>query len=120
VQAVEFLVNGDPSAARNAAIGILQARGFNINWSTEWAGEAVKGNTAGNLLLGALAEKFVVGLQVTSTPSGQSLIRFERRNSGWMGGAIGARRVSNNMKALRDQFSQAMTQTGMLAGVQEF
>jgi hypothetical protein len=119
MQAVEFLVNGDPIVARNTAAGILQSRGFNINWSSDWAGVAVKGNTAANVLLGPLAEKFVVGIQVSSTGPGQSVIRFERRNSGWIGGAIGARRVSNNMKALRDQFGQAMTENGMLAEVKE-
>jgi hypothetical protein len=119
MQAVEFVINGDPAVARNTAVGILNADGFTINWTSDWAGEAVKGNTTANVLLGALAQKFVVDLSVTSVGNGQSVIRFDRKNSGWMGGAIGAKRVSNNMKRLRDQFGQAMTQNGMLAGVKE-
>jgi hypothetical protein len=119
VQAVEFLLNGDPSAARNTAAAILGSDGFTINWRSDWAGEAVKGSTAGNVLLGAFAQKFVVDLSVSSVGNGQSVIRFDRKNSGWLGGAIGARRVSNNMKRLKDQFTQAMTQSGTLAGVKE-
>jgi hypothetical protein len=119
VQAVEFLIHGDPALARNTAAEILNERGFAVNWSTEWSAEAVKGSTTGNLLLGPLAQKFVVGLSVTSVGSGQSMIRFDRQNSGWMGGAIGASRVSRNMKALRDEFRDAMSARGMLANVRE-
>jgi hypothetical protein len=90
-----------------------------VNWTTEWSAEAVKGSTTGNLLLGAFAQKFVVGLSVTSVGAAQSMIRFDRQNSGWMGGAIGAARVSRNMKALRDEFRDAMSARGMLAGVRE-
>ncbi len=79
----------------------------------------MKGSTAGNVLLGALAQKFVVGLSVTSVGDGQSMIRFDRQNSGWMGGAVGAVRVTRNMKSLRDQFRDAMSARGMLAGVRE-
>jgi hypothetical protein len=119
VQAVEFLVHGDPALARNTAAEILNERGFAVNWASEWSAEATKGSTAGNLLLGALAQKFVVGLSVTSVGNGQSMIRFDRQNSGWMGGAIGAMRVTRNMNALRDQFRDAMSARGMLAGVRE-
>ncbi len=119
MQAVEFLIHGDPALARNTAVEILGERGFTINWTTEWSAEAVRGSTAGNLLLGALAQKFVVGLSVTSVGDGQSMIRFDRQNSGWMGGAIGAMRVTRNMKALRDEFRDAMSTRGMLAGVRE-
>ncbi|MGO9343563.1 MAG: hypothetical protein ACLP6E_13755 [Acidimicrobiales bacterium] len=119
MQAVEFLIHGDPALARNTAAEILGERGFAVNWATEWSAEAVKGNTAGNVLLGALAQKFVVGLSVTSVGDGQSMIRFDRQNSGWMGGAVGAMRVSRNMNSLRDQFRDAMSARGMLAGVRE-
>ena len=119
MQAVEFLIHGDPGIARNAAVEILAERGFTVSWATEWSAEATRGSTAGNLLLGALAQKFVVGLSVTSVGNGQSMIRFDRQNSGWMGGAVGAIRVTRNMKALRDEFRDAMSARGMLAGVRE-
>jgi hypothetical protein len=119
VQAVEFLIHGDPVLARNTAAEVLGERSFSVNWTTEWSAEAVKGSTTGNLLLGAFAQKFVVGLSVTSVGAAQSMIRFDRQNSGWMGGAIGAARVSRNMKALRDEFRDAMSARGMLAGVRE-
>lgn len=119
MQAVEFLIHGDPALARNTAAEILNERGFAVNWVSEWSAEAIRGSTAGNLLLGALAQKFVVGLSVTSVGNGQSMIRFDRQNSGWMGGAVGAVRVTRNMKALREQFRDAMSARGMLAGDRE-
>ena len=119
LQSVEFLINGDPSLARNTAAEILAQRGFTLSWASDWNATAVRGSTAGNVLLGAFAQKFEVGLSVSSVGNGQSVIRFDRKNRGWMGGAIGAVRVARNMTELRDQFRDAMTTRGMLAGVQE-
>jgi hypothetical protein len=119
MKSVEFLIHGDPGLARNAAAEILAERGFTVTWTTEWSAQAVKGSTTGNVLLGGFAQKFVVGLSVTSANDGQSVVRFDRVNSGWMGGAIGASRVKRNMISLRDQFRDAMSARGMLAGVQE-
>lgn len=119
VQSVEFLINGDPSLARNAAAEILAQRGFTLSWASDWNATAVKGSTTGNFLLGGFAQKFEVGLSVTSVGNGQSVIRFDRKNRGWMGGAVGAVRVTRNMNELRDQFRDAMSTRGMLAGVQE-
>lgn len=119
MQSVEFLINGDPSLARNTAAEILAQRGFTLNWTSDWNAMAVKGSTTGNVLLGGFAQKFEVGLSVTSVGNGQSVIRFDRKNKGWMGGAVGAVRVTRNMNELRDQFRDAMSTRGMLAGVQE-
>jgi hypothetical protein len=119
VQSVEFLVNGDPALARNAAAEILAQRGFKLNWTSDWTASAVRGSTTTNVLLGGFAQKFEVGLSVSSVGNGQTVIRFDRQNRGWMGGAVGAVRVSRNMNELRDQFRDAMSSRGMLAGVQE-
>lgn len=119
MQSVEFLINGDPSLARNTAAEILGQRGFTLTWTSDWNATAVRGSTTGNVLLGGFAQKFEVGLSVTSVGNGQSVIRFDRKNRGWMGGAVGAMRVTRNMNELRDQFRDAMSTRGMLAGVQE-
>jgi hypothetical protein len=119
VQSVQFLINGDPAVARDAASQVLAERGFQLNWTSEWSAEAHKGSTAGVVLVGGLAQTFKVGLVVTSVGNGQSMIEFKRENTGWSGGLLGASRVKKNMNALRDQFSQAMTARGMLAGVKE-
>jgi hypothetical protein len=119
VQSVEFLVNGDPALARNTAAEILGQRGFKLTWTSDWSATAVRGSTTGNVLLGGFAQKFEVGLSVSSVGNGQTVIRFERQNRGWMGGAVGAVRVTRNMNELRDQFRDAMTSRGMLAGIQE-
>jgi len=119
VQSIQFVVNGDPALARDTASQILAERGFTLNWASEWSAQATKGSTAGMLLIGGLAQRFRVGLSVTSVGNGQSMIEFTRENTGWTGGAIGAVRVKRNMEALRDHFRDAMTARGMLAGVQE-
>ena len=119
MQSVEFLVNGDPALARNTAAEILGQRGFKLTWTSDWSATAVRGSTTGNVLLGGFAQKFEVGLSVSSVGNGQTVIRFERQNRGWMGGAVGAVRVTRNMNELRDQFRDAMSARGMLAGVQE-
>jgi hypothetical protein len=119
MKSVEFLIHGDPGLARNAAAEILAQHGFTVTWASDWSAQAVKGSTAGNVLLGGFAQKFVVGLSVTSANDGQSIVRLDRGNSGWMGGAIGASRVKKNMTNLRDEFGNAMSARGMLAGVHE-
>jgi hypothetical protein len=119
VQSVQFVVNGDPTMARDVASQILSERGFTLDWSSEWSAQATKGSKTGMVLIGGLAQRFRVGLSVTSVGTGQSMIEFTRENTGWAGGAIGAVRVKRNMEALRDQFRDAMTARGMLAGIQE-
>ncbi|MFZ0664378.1 MAG: hypothetical protein WAM97_01390 [Acidimicrobiales bacterium] len=119
MQSVQFLINGDPAVARDAATQILTERGFRLDWTSEWAAEAHKGSKAGVVLVGGLAQTFKVGLAVTSAGNNQSMIEFKRENTGWSGGLIGASRVKKNMNTLRDEFTQAMTARGMLAGVKE-
>lgn len=119
MKAVEFVVTGDPAQSRDLAAEILAADGFTMNWLSDWTADAVRGSTTANVLLGGLAQRFKVGLSVTSVPPGQSVVRFDRQNSGLMGGAIGMVRTNNNMKRLKDQFGQAVQARGVLVEVRE-
>ncbi len=119
VKSVEFVVAGDPTAARDIAAEILGADGFTVTWVDAWSANAVRGKLAANVLLGGFAQQFKVGLSVSSLAQGQSVIRFERQNLGLMGGWIGVMRTNKNMKTLKEQFGQAVTARGIFVDVRE-
>jgi hypothetical protein len=119
VKYVDFALTGDPAAARDAAAQALGARKFEVAWTDEWTGLAERGSKVKNALLGAAAQYFKVGLRVMTGDAGGSVLRLERLSSGWMGGAIGAARTTNNMKKLRDELTQVFQGDGVLVGVTE-
>ena len=117
IKAVEFLLQGDPARAKSTAIAALQARKFEITWSDEWSAVAERGSKTANVLAGAMAQYFKVGVHVMSHHDGRSIVRVEKQSSGWMGGAIGAARTTKNLEALRDDLGTAFQQAGVLDGV---
>ena len=113
-KAIEFVLNGDPAHAKAAAAQALEGRKFTMTWTDDWTGIAERGSKVGNLVAGAAAQYFKVGLAVRSADTGHSIVRLEKQSSGWMGGAIGAARTNNNMKRLRDELTETFTQVGVL------
>ena len=117
---IDLVVTGDPARAKATAAAALEARGFTVEWSDDWSGTAVRGNRAVNLLLGALAQYFKVGVRVMTAPEpGQSVVRLEQLSSGWSGGALGAARTKRNLAGLRDELTAAFRQAGVLIAVRE-
>ena len=119
MQSVDLAIRGDAAAARDAATNALQSKKFRLTWQDEWTATAERGSKVANVILGALAQYFKVGLRVMSTEGGETVVRFERLSKGWMGGAIGAMRTRRNMERLRDEVKQAFEQQGILAWVKE-
>jgi hypothetical protein len=119
VKTIEFLVTGDPAAARSAAVEALESRKFRITWNDEWQGTAERGKKWLYAVAGAMAQYFKVGLSVFSADAGQSVIRLDKSSSGMMGGAIGVARTNKNFTALRDELSAIFTEQGILVGVKE-
>jgi len=115
----DFLLSGDPVAARATVEQALIARKFSIGWQDEWTGVAERGSKVANAFVGALAQYFKVGVRVTSEESGQIVVRIERLSSGAMGGIIGASRTSSNMRELSGQLQAAFSAAGVLQGVRE-
>ena len=117
---IDLVVTGDPARAKATAIAALEARKFRLKWTDEWSGTAEKGNKWLNLVAGALAQYFKVGVRIMSAPQpGQSIVRLEKQSSGWAGGAIGASRTKKNMTGLRDELAAAFQSAGVLVTVQE-
>lgn len=117
---VDLVINGDPARARATVGQELVSRGFRITWSDEWTGLAERGSVGANVVLGAAAQYFKVGLRVMSGAyPGQAIVRIEELSSGWMGGAIGAHRTATNFQRLRDDLWRTFYDAGVLVGVTE-
>ena len=116
---IDFLVVGDPATARATAIRALEERKFQLSWSDEWSAIAERGSRAANVLVGALAQYFKVGVRLMSTAPGETVVRIERLTSGWTGGAIGASRTKRNMASLRTELESIFQTAGVLRGVTE-
>jgi len=117
VKYVDFKVTGDPARARAAAERALTDRKFKISWQDEWSGTAERGSKTANVLLGAMAQYFAVGVKVRSSGPEETVIRIERLSTGWMGGAIGASRTTKNMSGLATELETTFTSAGVLLGV---
>lgn len=117
---VDFTVTGDPARAHATATEALEGRKFTLTWSDPWTGVAERGSKVGNVLAGAMAQYFKIGVRVMSAPTdGQAIVRIEQQSSGWMGGAIGAHRTKKNFAGLRDELRATFETAGVLVGVTE-
>lgn len=111
---VEFFLVGDPQRAKSTVAEALESRKFRLKWAGEWDAVAERGNMVANVLLGALAQYFKVGVSVRSAESGTSVVRIEKSSRGWMGGAIGAHRTTKNFEALRGELDATFRAAGVL------
>lgn len=116
---VDFLVTGDPAAARATAEQALVARKFSVTWHDERTATAERGTKTANLLIGAFGQYFKVGVRLMSTQPGETTVRIERQSSGWMGGAIGVARTNKNLASLRGELESTFAGAGVLRGVNE-
>jgi len=116
-KSVDFLVTGDPVAARVTAEQALVANGFRVTWHDAWTGTAERGSIVGNALAGALSQYFKVGVRLMSSETGETTVRVERQSSGMMGGLVGVSRVRRNMTALSAQLQATFQAAGVLRGV---
>ncbi len=119
MNSVDLAIRGDATAARAAATSALEARKFKLTWHDEWTATAERGSKVLNLIVGALAQYFKVGLRVMSGGDGETVVRFEKQSKGYMGGAVGAIRTRKNMERLRDDVKQAFEEQGILSWVKE-
>ena len=117
MNAVEFDLTGDPQRAKATAIQALESRRFKLTWSNDWDAVAERGNVVANVLFGALAQYFKLGLSVRSGAPGVSIIRIDKSSSGWMGGWMGARRTKSNFESLHADLEASFRAAGVLAAV---
>src|ERR1700722_18896417 len=114
---IDFLVTGDPAMARATAEQALVSHKFRLSWNDEWTAVAERGSKTANLIAGALAQYFKVGVRLMSAEPGATTVRIERLTSGWRGGAIGATRTKNNFNSLRSELEATFSAAGVLRGV---
>jgi hypothetical protein len=116
---VEFTLNGDPQRAKATTQQALEARKFSLAWSDDWTAIAERGSKVANALAGAFAQYFKVGVAIRSGTDGNSIVRLDKLNTGWMGGAVGAARTTKNLALLRDELAATFQSAGVLVGVNE-
>ncbi|MGB8861098.1 MAG: hypothetical protein WCC60_17705 [Ilumatobacteraceae bacterium] len=119
MNAVEFVVVGDANRAKATVIEALENRKFRLSWSTEWDAVAERGNKFANVLVGALAQYFKVGLVVRSGPNGEGIIRLDKSSKGYMGGAVGAHRTTKNFDGLAADLEATFRTAGVLVNAQQ-
>lgn len=113
----EFHLDGDAARAKATVAQALEARKFKLAWNSDWAGTAERGNKIANAILGAMAQYFKVGVSVMTAPEGYGIVRIEKSSSGWMGGAIGARRTTKNFEGLKGDLEATFAGAGVLRSV---
>ena len=120
IQGYDFTLQGDPAHARVTVQQALEGRKFRITWHDDWTATAERGNKVANVVAGAAAQYFKIGVAIRSADDGNSILRVERQSSGWMGGAIGASRTTKNFEQLRGELDAAFTAAGVLIGTASF
>lgn len=124
--AIEFLVTGDPSAARSIVEGELGARKFRLTWQDAWTLTAERGSKAKNYLLGGLVKYLRVGVGISTGQDAVTVVRVEPESSGnyggggaWEGRIVGNQHMEDELAALRDDLRAAFTSAGTLRDVRE-
>jgi hypothetical protein len=119
IKYIDFTVTGDPVRAAATADQALVARKFRVTWQDQWTATAERGSKVANVIAGAAAQYFKVGVRIMSGDQGTTIIRIERQSSGWLGGAIGAARTTKNLERLRAELESTFSEAGVLHGVSE-
>jgi hypothetical protein len=119
MKTINFIIIGEPAAAREVATSVLTSRSFRINWTSEFSATAERGSKVGNALAGALAQYYKVGVSVTAGAPGQTVLRVQQLSSGAMGSVVGVIRTKAAFGALRKELEAALTGAGVLVTVSE-
>jgi hypothetical protein len=104
----EAMVLGDPTGLRDTATSVLGDEGFAIRWRDEWTADAKKGSVPGHSVLGWMAQRFHIDVQIVSGDPGHSLLRVRLRSLGFaFGGVVGLRRSQRMLLNVQSQMIQA-------------
>lgn len=120
MEAAEYFVTGDAARAKATVVQALETRKFKFTWTGEWDAIAERGNKVANLLIGAFAQYFKVGVTIRSGPDGTGVIRIDKSSKGYMGGVVGAHRTTKNFDALHADLDATFRAAGVLVGGQVY
>jgi hypothetical protein len=114
-ETIEIAVTGDPVPARNTVAQSLEAQKFTVTWQDEWNGTATRGSKKKQMVLGAFAQYFEVGIAVFAVEGG-SVVRLTRPSAGLSGGVAGRQRAVNQFRKLGEETRATFAAAGVLRG----
>lgn len=121
---IDFVVTGDPAAARSSVETALLEQSFSLHWDTEWSLTAEKGSKSGNWLSGGLAKYLKLAAAVMSGPGGQVVVHLESESVGhyggssaWIGEAMGTNAMEGELASLKDTLQATFAAAGVLIDV---
>jgi hypothetical protein len=116
---INFTVPGDPEAVRATVAQVLTSRGFTLTWQDDSTAIAVRGSRVANVLVGALAQCFKVGVRIVAGQPSETLVRIERLSSGWVGGFVGVGKTRRNLDSLHAELEVTFRQVVESHGISD-
>jgi hypothetical protein len=110
-------VMGDPGAVRAVVAQVLTSRGFTVTWQDDSTEVAVRGSRVANILFGAFAQYFKVGVRIAAGQPGETFVHIERLSSGWGGGFVGVAQTRRILESLDAELEAALRQVSRSRGV---
>jgi hypothetical protein len=116
----QFVITGDPAAARDAVYQSLRDQGFTVTPNGDWAALAERGSKGASLVLGAFAGKSGrhVKLDITSAQDGAGnlVVSLLQGTSGISGGLIGKSQADQIYRDVYNTIGSSFQQSGALVG----
>ena len=114
-ETTEIAVTGDAARARDTIARALEEQKFALTWHDEWNGVATRGSKTKQMLLGAFAQYFEVGIAVFGVDGG-AVVRLTRPSAGISGGVAGRQRAVNQFRKLGEDMRATFGAAGVLRG----
>jgi hypothetical protein len=114
---IDFVLAGDPAAARASADNALMQQKFHVTWNNDLIGTAERGSKVVTAVIGGRSSYMKVGMALRATDPGQTTLHIEPETSGWLGGAFGANRVRKEFGSLRADLEKEFRAAGVLRDV---
>ncbi len=112
-ESADISVAGVPDLARDTAAAALAARGFTLTWSDPWTGLASKGSRGKQMVFGAFAMHFEVGITVFAV-DGATVVRLTRPSTRVTGGLAGRARARKLFSTLTAELVEVFRANGVL------
>jgi hypothetical protein len=114
----QFVVAGDPAAARDAVYQSLGDQGFTVTPNGDWAALAERGSKGASLALGAFAGKsgrhVKLDIACAQDDGGNLVIRLLQGTSGISGGLIGKSQADRIYREVYNTIGSSFQQSGAL------
>ena len=123
---IDFMVTGDPVAARDTVEAALFEEQFQLTWQDDWTATAERGSKGANYLLGGLVKYLKLGVHIMTVQDAQIVVRLQAESSGtyagssaWVGESMGKHHMNDELVTLRSTLESAFTTAGVLRNVSE-